>query len=129
MTGSVIAGPTEAFSFPGERQVTPEVVREHNLNELEYGRIVEMLAQGALSAGEIGERFTVSAPAISQHLKTVREAGLVTVTVAGQRRIYELDPAVIECFDQWVRRVRAFWPERLAALEAALHPPDPGEEA
>ncbi|MEZ0335046.1 MAG: phosphoribosylformylglycinamidine synthase subunit PurL [Gemmatimonadales bacterium] len=45
MTGSVIAGPTEAFSFPGERQVTPEVVREHNLNELEYGRIVEMLGR------------------------------------------------------------------------------------
>ncbi|KRE02319.1 ArsR family transcriptional regulator [Bosea sp. Root381] len=92
-------------------------------------RIVEMLAQGALSAGEIGERFTVSAPAISQHLKTLREAGLVTVTVAGQRRIYELDPAGIDGFDQWVRRVRAFWPERLAALEAALQQPDPGEEA
>ena len=45
VTGSVIAGPTEAFSFPGERPVTPEVVREHNLNELEYGRIVEMLGR------------------------------------------------------------------------------------
>ncbi len=92
-------------------------------------RIVEMLAQGALSAGEIVERFTVSAPAISQHLKTLREAGLVTVTVAGQRRIYALDPAGIDMFDQWVRRVRAFWPNRLAALEAALSEPDPGEEA
>ncbi len=92
-------------------------------------RIVEMLARGALSAGEIGQRFTVSAPAISQHLKTLREAGLVRVTVAGQRRIYALDPGGIEVFDQWVRRVRAFWPERLTALEAALSKPDPGEEA
>lgn len=92
-------------------------------------RIVEMLAQGALSAGEIGERFTVSAPAISQHLKTLRVAGLVRVTVAGQRRIYALDPAGIDMFDQWVRQVRAFWPDRLAALEAALSKPDAGEEA
>jgi len=92
-------------------------------------RIVEMLAQGALSAGEIGEEFTVSAPAISQHLKALREAGLVRVTVAGQRRIYALDPAGIDTFDQWVRRVRAYWPDRLAALEAALQQPDPGEEA
>ncbi len=45
MTESVVAGVTEALSFPGERPVTPEVVREHNLNELEYGRIVEMLGR------------------------------------------------------------------------------------
>ncbi len=92
-------------------------------------RIVEMLAEGELSAGEIGERFTQSAPAISQHLKALREAGLVRVTVAGQRRIYALDPDGIDGFEQWVRRVRAFWPDRLAALEAALRKPDPGEEA
>ncbi len=90
-------------------------------------RIVEMLADGSLSAGEIGERFTVSAPAISQHLKTLREAGLVRVTVAGQRRIYALDQGGIDAFDQWVRRVRAFWPGRLAALEAQLQMPDAGE--
>ena len=71
----------------------------------------------------------MSAPAISQHLKTLREAGLVRVTVAGQRRIYALDPEGLDAFDQWVRRVRAFWPDRLAALEAALQKPEPGEEA
>ena len=45
MTGSVVAGSTEAFAFPGERPVTPEVVREHNLNELEYERILELLGR------------------------------------------------------------------------------------
>ena len=46
MTGSAAAiGATEAFSLPGERPVTPEMVREHNLNDLEYGRIVEMLGR------------------------------------------------------------------------------------
>lgn len=91
-------------------------------------RIVEMLAQGPRSAGEIGEAFIVSAPAISQHLKTLREAGLVRVTVAGQRRIYALDPAGIDAFEDWVRGVRAFWSPRLDALEAALNQPEPGEE-
>ncbi len=45
MTGSAVAGSTEAFAFPGERPVTPEVVREHNLNELEYERILELLGR------------------------------------------------------------------------------------
>src|SRR6185295_18727642 len=44
-SSTAAAGATEASSFPGERPVTPEVVREHNLNELEYGRIVEMLGR------------------------------------------------------------------------------------
>jgi phosphoribosylformylglycinamidine synthase len=45
VTGSAVAGSTEAFAFPGERPVTPEVVREHNLNELEYERILELLGR------------------------------------------------------------------------------------
>ncbi len=45
MTGSAVAGSTEAFAFPGERPVTPEVVREHNLNELEYERMLELLGR------------------------------------------------------------------------------------
>ena len=45
MTGSVVAGGTEAFPFEGERPVTPEVVREHNLNEIEYERILELLGR------------------------------------------------------------------------------------
>ena len=44
-SATAAVGATEAFSFPGERPVTPDVVREHNLNELEYGRIVEMLGR------------------------------------------------------------------------------------
>ncbi len=46
MTGAAVAGSTEAYAFPGERPVTPEVVREHNLNELEYQRILELLGRG-----------------------------------------------------------------------------------
>src|SRR5579872_5250149 len=55
-------------------------------------RIVETLARGALSSGDIARRFDISASAISQHLKTLRAAGLVRARPAAQRRIYELDP-------------------------------------
>ncbi len=54
-------------------------------------RIVEMLGGGELSAGEIAGRFDVSAPAISQHLKTLKAARLVRVRIDAQRRIYTID--------------------------------------
>jgi DNA-binding transcriptional ArsR family regulator len=83
-------------------------------------RIVEMLASGALSSGEIAGRFELSAPAISQHLKTLKAARLVTVTTDKQRRIYQLDPDGVGEVAAWVERIRAFWNPRLDALEAAL---------
>ena len=83
-------------------------------------RIVEMLAAGALSSGEIAGRFELSPPAISQHLKTLKQARLVSVKVDRQKRIYSLDPAGVEEVSEWVARIRAFWNPRLDALEAAL---------
>jgi DNA-binding transcriptional ArsR family regulator len=83
-------------------------------------RIVEMLATGALSSGEIAGRFEMSAPAISQHLKTLKEARLVTVRADKQKRIYTLDPHGVAELGAWVDRIRAFWNPRLDALEAAL---------
>jgi DNA-binding transcriptional ArsR family regulator len=80
-------------------------------------RIVEMLARGALSAGEIARRFTTSPSAISQHLRTLREARLVTVRVAAQQRIYELDPTGLAQFDEWLDRIGPAWRERLEALQ------------
>ncbi len=83
-------------------------------------RIVEMLAAGALSSGEIAGRFDMSAPAISQHLKTLRDARLVTVRADKQKRIYQLDPDGVDELSAWVDRIRAFWNPRLDALEAVL---------
>jgi DNA-binding transcriptional ArsR family regulator len=57
---------------------------------------------------------------VSQHLKALREAGLVRVAVDGQRRIYSLDPDGLAEVDAWIGRVRGFWKGRLDALEAAL---------
>lgn len=83
-------------------------------------RIVEMLAAGPLPAGDIAGRFRLSPPAISQHLKTLKEARLVTVRPVAQKRIYELNPEGVDELAQWVTRIRAFWNPKLDALEAAL---------
>jgi DNA-binding transcriptional ArsR family regulator len=83
-------------------------------------RIVEMLATGALSSGEIAARFKMTPPAVSQHLKTLRDARLVTVRAQAQKRIYQLDPEGVAELSDWVARIRAFWNPRLDALEAAL---------
>jgi len=83
-------------------------------------RIVEMLAAGALSSGEIAGRFKLSPPAISQHLKTLKTAKLVTVRTDRQKRIYSLDPEGVGEVSDWVARITAFWNPKLDALEAAL---------
>jgi DNA-binding transcriptional ArsR family regulator len=83
--------------------------------------IVELLGQGEHAAGEIVERFHVSAPAVSQHLKVLRGASLVRVRAEGQRRIYSLDPQGFDELEAWVERVRGFWNPRLDALERELN--------
>ncbi len=79
-------------------------------------RIVEMLAEGDLSAGEISQRFDISAPAISQHLKVLKKSGLVNVRIDGQRRIYQLCPDGFEEMANWLNRIRPFWSSKLDAL-------------
>ena len=83
-------------------------------------RIVEMLAAGALCSGDIASCFQLSAPAVSQHLKTLRAAKLVTVRAEAQKRIYELNPEGVNELSAWVDRIRSFWNPKLDALEDAL---------
>jgi len=87
-------------------------------------RIVEMLAARELSAGAIADEFDISAPAISQHLKVLKEAKLVRVRAEAQRRIYALDPAGFEELDDWLTRIRRFWRGKLDLLEQALKDDD-----
>ncbi len=86
--------------------------------------MVELLGAGERSAGAIGEQFPISAPAVSQHLKTLREAGLVRVRVDGQRRIYSLDPDGFAEMEAWFEKMRRFWSGRLDALERELKKED-----
>jgi len=87
-------------------------------------RIVELLAQRDRTAGEIVDEFDMSAPAISQHLKVLRDAGLVTTRAEGQTRIQTLNPGGLEEIDAWLEKTRAFWSRRLDALERELKADD-----
>lgn len=87
-------------------------------------QIVESLAAGECSFGPLAEQFEMSRPAVSQHLKVLREAGIVTVRADAQRRIYRLEAGGLEDIDEWLGKVRGFWSARLARLEDALRDPD-----
>jgi DNA-binding transcriptional ArsR family regulator len=82
--------------------------------------IVELLADGELDAGEIAARFPISRPAVSRHLRVLRELGLVHVRPDAQRRVYSLEPAPLAELDAWLGRYRGFWANRLDALETEL---------
>jgi DNA-binding transcriptional ArsR family regulator len=84
-------------------------------------RIVELLAEGERSAGEIASHFETSRPGISRHLRVLREHGLVRAREDAQRRLYSLDPAPLEELDEWLQRYRRFWSNRLDALETEIH--------
>lgn len=75
-------------------------------------RIIELLAREEYTAGEIVDEFDMSAPAISQHLKLLREAGLVVVRAEGQRRVYAVNPQGFAELDAWLHRMHGFWSAR-----------------
>ena len=80
-------------------------------------RIVELLADGERSVAELTREFPISQPAISRHLRVLRERGLVRARPEGQRRVYALEPEPFAELDEWLARYRSFWSNRLDALE------------
>ena len=83
-------------------------------------RIIESLADGESAFGDLANQFDMSRPAVSQHLKVLREAGLVSVRKDAQRRIYRLNAEGLDQLDEWLESVRRFWGARLDDLERAL---------
>ncbi len=83
-------------------------------------RILELLAEGEQPSGSIAEvvqrEFGISQPAVSQHLKVLRESGLATVRAEGPRRLYAVDPAPLREVDAWLDAFRGFWAHKLDAL-------------
>jgi DNA-binding transcriptional ArsR family regulator len=79
-------------------------------------KIVERLARGPMSVGELAAQLPVTRPAISQHLKVLKEAQLVTDRAEGTRRIYRIDPAGLAQIRRWLDQ---FWDESLAAFTEA----------
>jgi len=87
----------------------------------ERRRILDMLKAGDRPAGELAAAFpALPQPAVSRHLKVLREAGLVTVSPRAQRRIYALQPTGLREVDAWISLYRQFWSGRLDSLEAHL---------
>jgi DNA-binding transcriptional ArsR family regulator len=84
-------------------------------------RIVELLADGERSAGDIASHFRTSRPGVSRHLRVLREHGFVRAREESQRRLYSLDPAPLAELDAWLERYRGFWANRLDALDTEIH--------
>lgn len=83
--------------------------------------ILELLAsRGELSATDIYMHFSVSPPAISQHLKVLREANLVVMEKRAQKHLYRLNPQTLSQFEAWVQQTRQRWEERFEALDTLL---------
>lgn len=87
-------------------------------------RILELLATGEHSAGAvvaaISVEFGITQPAVSQHLRVLREAGFATVRAEGTRRLYAVDPAPLQEVDLWLDQFRRYWSSRLDALGTEL---------
>ena len=83
-------------------------------------RLLELLATGERSAGELAGQFEISRPGVSRHLRVLREAGLVRARGEGQRRLYSVDPAPLAEMDEWLERWRGFWAQRLDALDTEI---------
>ena len=87
-------------------------------------RILELLADGEQSAGAVGSaveaEYGISQPAVSQHLRVLRESGFVSVRPDGARRLYAVRPDGLRDVDEWVDRFRRFWTPPLDALATEL---------
>ena len=90
-------------------------------------KILDLLRTGDRPVGELVAALGISQPGVSKHLRVLREAGLVDVTIDAQRRVYRLRPEPLQELDAWLAPYRAAWADRLDALEHHLDEmPDEG---
>lgn len=79
-----------------------------------------LLTEGSQSAGQLQDVAQISAPAISRHLKVLREAGIITRRIDKQRRIYAVNPEAVRQINRWTMAHKDFWTASLDRLDAAL---------
>lgn len=82
--------------------------------------IIDMLAEKSMPVNEIADRFEISRPAVSKHIKILNECGLVVIRREGRQRYCRADTRKLQEVMEWALRYRKFWNERLDALEAIL---------
>jgi DNA-binding transcriptional ArsR family regulator len=83
-------------------------------------RILDLLRDGERPVGELVDRLSMSQPAVSKHLRVLRDSGLVDVRVDAQRRVYRLRPEALREVDAWIAPYRRLWEDRLDRLERHL---------
>ena len=94
---------------------TFEIIAEPNRRA-----ILSLLASSQYSVGEIEDRLRMPQPAVSKHLRVLRDAGFVESTVDAQRRLYRLKPDPLKELDEWLAPFRRFWTPHIDALERHL---------
>ena len=82
--------------------------------------MLDVLADGPATAGELAGMLPIARPGVSRHLRVLREAGLVEVRQDAQRRVYRLRPQPLAEVDDWLGRYRALWEQRLDALHTEI---------
>jgi DNA-binding transcriptional ArsR family regulator len=92
----------------------------HALADPTRREILDLLRGRERSAGELADRFPVSRPAVSRHLRVLRRAGLVTHRKEAQSRFYRLQPEALREVDKWLDRYRVFWTARMHNLKRYL---------
>ncbi|WP_447743495.1 ArsR/SmtB family transcription factor [Variovorax boronicumulans] len=100
----------------------------HALADSTRRTMLQLLAQGECSVGELGAPFRMSFAGASKHVKTLERAGLVSRTVQGRAHVCRLEPAALATADAWLRTYEVFWNHRLDALADALRR-DAGDSA
>ena len=83
-------------------------------------RVLDLLREQERTVGELVDALEMSQPAVSKHLRVLRDAGLVEARVDAQRRIYALRPEPLADVDAWLAPYRKFWRGKLAALQRHL---------
>jgi DNA-binding transcriptional ArsR family regulator len=82
--------------------------------------VVERLARGPVTAGELADLLPIARPGVSRHLRVLRQAGLVEVRADAQRRVYSLRTEPLAEIDEWLGPYRALWEQRLDALHTEI---------
>ncbi|MDP8930513.1 MAG: metalloregulator ArsR/SmtB family transcription factor [Actinomycetota bacterium] len=90
------------------------------LAETNRRRLLDLLREEEQPVGDLVEALAISQPAVSKHLRILRDAGLVSVRSDGRRRLYQVRPEPLRAVDDWLEPYRAMWETRLDALQAHL---------
>lgn len=100
---------------PSPDSILPALAEPHRR------QIVEMLVdQGQMNATDIASRFEITPAAVSQHLKVLRKAQVLTMHKQAQKRLYQINPAAFDELEAWLRKMRTTWTARFDQLDSLL---------